>query len=193
MRRAILYVAALAVASAAVFFATYFFGRNSSLEAELERLSEPRSSLAPGRSKGIPSLRQIEAPPEAPAPPQVPGGEPLGEGIVVTRSPLEPPGMVIVADLPALASSPGGGAPSIGGGLAAFLSRPPAGLRVGLRALAGAEGECGATDGVSGLGSWGGGELARALDAASGLQRQPYSYVTPSGNDSRWVARSYSP
>jgi hypothetical protein len=169
-----LYLAALALASAAVFFATYFFGRNSSLEAELERLAAPRTAPDPGKSKGIPSLQRIETPPEAPASPPVPGGEPLGEGVVVSRSPLEPPGMVIVADLPALASSPGGGAQSSGGGLAAFLSRPPAGLQVGMRALAGAESECGATDSLSGLGSsGGGGDLARALDAASGLGRGP--------------------
>jgi hypothetical protein len=171
MRKAILYLVGLAVAAAAVFFATYFFGRHSSLEAELERLTAPRGVSTPGRSKGIPSLERIEAPSEAPSAPQEPGGEPLGEGILVTRSPLEPPGMVVVADLPALA--PEGAGPAPGAGLAAFLSRPPAGLRIGLRALAGAEGECGATDALSALGSWGGGELAAALAAASGLGRGP--------------------
>ena len=173
MRKALLYLAALTVASSVVFLVTYLFGRHSTLEAEMERLTAPRVAPAPGKPRGIPSLQRIEAPPEASAPPPAPVGEPLGEGIVVTRSPLEAPGMVIVADLPALASFPGGGARPIAGGLAAFLSRPPAGLKVGLRALAGAEGECGATDGISGLGSWGGGELARALDAGSGLGRGP--------------------
>jgi hypothetical protein len=173
MRKAILYLVALAVAATAVFFMTYFFGRHSSLEAELERLAAPRGEPAPGRSKGIPSLQRTEAPPEAPSAPQGPGGEPLGEGILATRSPLETSGMVVVADLPALAPPPEGSGPALGAGLAAFLSRPPAGLRIGLRALAGAAGECGATDALSALGSWGGGELATALAAASGLGRGP--------------------
>ena len=42
MRRALLYLAALAVAAIAVFLATYLLGRHPSLEAELERLTSPR-------------------------------------------------------------------------------------------------------------------------------------------------------
>jgi len=63
----------------------------------------------------------------------------------VSRSPLEPAGMVIVADVPALAPVPGDEAPTFAGGLAAFLS--------GLQEACGSgcapwpvRGECGATD-----------------------------------------------
>lgn len=168
MRKAVLYLAGLAVAATAVFLATYLLGRHPSLEAELERLTAPRAGPDSGKSRGIPSLQLSETPAEAPAAPQDQGGEPLGAGILVSRSPLDPAGLVIVADVPALASVPGGGAPSFTGGLAAFLSRAPNGLRVGLRALAGAAGECGATDALLGFGQGGGGEYAMALDAASG-------------------------
>lgn len=171
-RRVLLYLAALVALSTVVFLATYFLGRHPSLEAELERLSSPRSAPGSGRSKGIPSLQPSAAPPEEPAAPQERGGQPLGAGIMLNRSPLEPAGMVIIADVPALA--PGSAAaPSFGGGLAAFLSRPPAGVRVGLRALAGAAGGCGSTDALTGLGQGGGGEFATALDAAAGLGRGP--------------------
>jgi hypothetical protein len=168
MRKAILYLAALLVAAVAVFLAAYLLGRHPSLEAELERLTSPRTALDPAKSRGIPSLQPAEAPPEAPVAPTEPGGAPLGAGILVSRSPLEPPGMVVVADVPALASAPGGEAASFAGGLAAFFSRPPAGLRIGLRALAGAAGECDATDAMVSLGQRGGGEFATSLDAASG-------------------------
>ena len=50
MRKALLYLAALAVASTVVFFVTYFFGRDSTLETELERLTVSRTEPAPGRS-----------------------------------------------------------------------------------------------------------------------------------------------
>jgi len=186
MRKAILYLAALVVAAIAVFLATYLLGRHPSLEAELERLTSPRTSPDPGRSKGIPSLQPAEAPPEAPVAPQDAGGEPLGAGIVVRRSPLEPAGMVIVVDLPALAPASGAEAPSYAGGLAAFFSRPRGGLRVGLRALAGAAGECGATDALLDLGQRGGGEFATALDAASGLglgPRNPARAVQAAADD----------
>jgi len=168
MRRAMLYLAALAVAAIAVFLATYLLGRHPSLEAELERLTAPPTAPELGKSRGIPSLQPAEAPAEAPVAPPDPGGEPLGAGILVSRSRLEPAGMVIVADVPALAQVPGDETPSFARGIAAFLSRPPAGLRVGLRALAGAVGECGATDSLLDLGQGGGGEFALALDAGSG-------------------------
>ena len=167
MRRAILYLAALAVAAIAVFSATYLLGRHSSLEAELELLTSPRTAPDPGKSRGIPSLQPSEAPTEAPVAPPDPGGEPLGAGILVNRAPLEPAGMVIVADVPALAPAPGDETPAVVGGLAAFLSRPPAGLKVGMRSLAGAAGECGPTEALVGLGQGGGGEFAAAFDAAS--------------------------
>lgn len=173
LRRAMLYLAALLAAAIAVFLATYLFGRHPSLEAELERLTSPRPAPDRGKSKGIPSLQPAEPPAAAPAAALDPGGEPLGAGILVSRSPLAPAAMVIVADVPALAPVPGDEAPSFAGGLAAFLSRPPGGLRVGLRALAGAAGECGSTDALVSLGQGGGGELATALDAASGLGLGP--------------------
>lgn len=173
MRRAGLYLAALTVAAIAVFLATYLLGRHPSLEAELERLTSPRTAPDPGRTKGIPSLQPAEVPPEAAVAPLDPGGEPLGAGILVSRSALEPAGMVIVADVPALGMVPRDDAPAFSGGLEAFLSRPPAGTRIGLRALAGAAGECAATDVLSGLGQRSGGELAKALDAAAGLGHGP--------------------
>jgi len=173
MRRAILYLAALLVAAIAVFLAAYLLGRHPSLEAELERLTSPRAAPDPGRSRGIPSLQPAEVPPEAPIAPPDAGSVPLGAGIMVSRSPLEPAGIVIVADVPAVAPAPGGEAVSFAAGLAAFFSRPPVGLRVGLRALAGAAGECNATDALVGLGQRGGGEYATALDAASGLGLGP--------------------
>lgn len=172
-RRALFYLAALAAAAVAVFLGTYLLGRHPSLEDELERLTSPRTTPDSGRSRGIPSLQLAEAPPEAPVVVQDPGGEPLGAGILVSRSPLEPAGMVVIADLPALAPAAGDEAAAFASGLSAFLSRPPAGLRVGLRALAGAAGECGATDALAGIGRRGGGDLAMVLDSASGLGRGP--------------------
>lgn len=168
MRRAILYLTGLAVAAIAVFLTTYLLGRHPSLEAELERFTAPRVAPESGKSRGIPSLQPAVAPIEAPAVAQDSGGEPLGAGILVNRSPLEPAGMVIIADVPALVQIPADEAPSFASGLAAFLSRPPGGLRVGVHALAGAAGECGSTDSLSGLGQGGGGEFALALDAGSG-------------------------
>lgn len=173
IRRAALYLGALSVAAIVVFLATYLLGRHPSLEAELERLTTPRNASDGGKSRGIPSLQPFEAPPDAPVALHDPGGEPLGEGIVVSRSPLGPAGMLIVADLPALAALPGADAPPFAAGLAAFLSRPPAGPRVGLRALAGGVGDCGSTDALSGLGQGGGGEFAAALDPASGRGTGP--------------------
>lgn len=149
-RKVLLYLAGLAAASVAVFSAIYLLGRNSTLEDELERLTAPRPAADFGKSRGIPSLQPSEAPQEAPPAAEAPGGEPLGEGIVVMRSPLEPSGLVIVADLPALASQTD--APAIVDGLSAFLSRPPAGLGIGVRALAGATGYCGSTDEVQPFG-----------------------------------------
>jgi hypothetical protein len=191
MRRALLYLAALVAAAIAVFFATYLLGRHPSLEAELERLTAPRTAPDPGRSKGIPSLQPTEAPPEEPLAPQGAGGEPLGAGILLNRSPLEPGGMVIVVDVPALTPVPGDEAASYAGGLAAFLSRPPAGLRVGVRALAGAAGECGTTDALVGLGQRGGGGFATALDGASGRglgPRNPASAAAAAADDLSSVA-----
>ncbi len=186
MRKTLLYLAALAVAAVVVFLATYLLGRHPSLEAELERLTSPRAAPDSGKSRGIPSLQLPETPPEAPVAPPDPGGEPLGAGILVNRSPLEPAGMVIVADVPALASASRDETASFAGGLAAFLSRPPAGLRVGLRALAGAAGQCGTTDALSGLGQGGGAGLATALDPASGLglgPRNPAGAVRAAAED----------
>jgi len=191
MRRAMLYLAVLVVTATLVFFATYLLGRHPSLEAELERLTAPRTAPDRGRSRGIPSLQPFEAPPETPIGAQDPGGEPLGAGILVSRSPLEPAGMMIVADVPALAPLPGDEALSFAGGLAAFLSRPPAGLPVGLRALAGADGGCGSTDVLIGFGQGGGGEFATALDAASGLglgPRNPARAVQATADDLASVA-----
>jgi hypothetical protein len=191
MRRALLFLALLFLAAVAVFLATYFFGRHPSLEAELERLTSPPATPVAGKARGIPSLQPAAAPQEAPAAPQDPGGEPLGAGIVLNRTPLEPAGMVIVADLPALAPASGSEAASFAGGLAAFLARPPSGMSVGLRALAGAAGECGATDALSGLGQGGGAALATALDAASGLglgPRNPSGAVQAAADDLSPVA-----
>jgi hypothetical protein len=172
MKRAgLLYVAGLLLAAVAVFCATYFFGRHTSLEEELERLTTRRAAPPAARSGGIPSLQQREVP-QAPVEPVRPEGEPLGEGILAVRSPLETPGLVIVADLPALGADGGERSPQRYG-LEAFLTRPPAGLWVGVRALAGAAGECGGTDVVKPPGPWGAGEIAGALDAAVGLGRGP--------------------
>ncbi|HEY5999356.1 MAG TPA: hypothetical protein VI078_08690 [bacterium] len=179
MRRpGLVYVAGLLLAAAAVFLATYFFGRKASLENELERLTARRPSATPGKTAGIPSLQQREAPPVEQKAEKAEEGVPLGEGVVALRSALESPGLVVVADLPALAAGPGGAPPGSGqpvlrAGLDAFLARPPAGLWVGVRALAGAEGECGGTDQVRPPGPWGHGELVAALDAAAGLGRGP--------------------
>lgn len=174
MRRAgLLYVAGLVLGAVAVFCATYFFGRNTSLEEELERLTTRRAAPPAAKRGGIPSLQQREAPQVAEEPSR-PEGEPLGEGIVAVRSPLESPGLVVVADLPALSGLEGGGDRSpLRQGLEAFLTRPPAGLWVGVRALAGAGGECGGTDLVKPPGPGGAGEIAGALDAASGLGLGP--------------------
>jgi hypothetical protein len=101
----------------------------------------------------------------------MPGGEPLGEGMSVKRSPLEPSGMVIVADLPALAA-PGAGPVAPGAGLAAFLRQPPGGMNIGVRALAGAAGECGGTDTIAPM-AGGGGELPVAFERAAGLGQGP--------------------
>jgi len=189
IRRAILYVTALVVAAIVVFLAFYLLGRNPSLEADLGRLTSPRTVPDPGRSRGIPSLQPSEAPPQAPVVPQDPGGEPLGVGILLNRSPLEPAAMMIVADVPALAPVSRNEAPSFAGGLAAFLSRPPTGLRVGLRALAGAAGECGATAALLGLGQRGDGEFATALDTASGLgPRNPAGALQAAADDLSSVA-----
>ena len=173
MRRALIYLVSLVGAACAVFLATYLLGRHPSLEAELERLTSPRTAPDPGRSKGIPSLQPAEAPAEAPVAAQDLGGEPLGAGILVSRSPLEPAGMVIVADLPALAPANPEDSPSLAGGLAAFLSRPPGGVRVGVRALGAAAGECESTEALLALGEGGGGEVARALDSSSGRAPGP--------------------
>lgn len=173
MRKAVLYLAALFGAAVAVFLATYLLGRHPSLEAELERLTAPRAAPDSGKSRGIPSLQPAEAPVEPPPAQPDAGGEPLGAGILVSRSPLEPAGMVIVADLPALSRAPGDEAPSLTGGLAAFLSRPPGGLQVGVRALAGAAGECGATDSLLALGPRGGGESVLALESGYALALGP--------------------
>ncbi len=191
IRRGLLYLGALAAAATVVFLATYLLGRHPSLEAELERLTSPRVGPENGKSRGIPSLQPADAPPEAPVASPEPGGESLGAGILVNRSPLEPAGMVIVADLPSLAPGPGEDAPSFAGGLSALLSRPPVGLRVGLRALAGAAGECGSTDAVLGLGQGGGGAFAAALDGASGLglgPRNPAKAVEAAAEDLASVA-----
>lgn len=173
LRRTVLALVALFVAAIVVFLATYLLGRHSSLEDELERLTSPRTAPAPGREKGIPSLQPAEVPTETPPAPPDPGGEPLGAGILVSRSALEPAGMVIVADLPALAPASGADAPAFAGGIAAFLARPPAGLRVGVRALAGGAGECGVSAALARPGQGVGGELAAALDAGSGRGRGP--------------------
>ena len=173
MRKAVLYVAALFVAAVVVFLATYLLGRHQSLDAEFGRLTAPRPAPSQEKSRGIPSLHPVEAPPEAQVEPQTQGGEPLGEGITVSRSPLESPGLIVVADLPGLSPVPGEETSSFAGGLAAFLARPPEGLRVGVRALGGVVGACGATDAVLGFGQRAGGELAAALDPAGGLGRGP--------------------
>jgi hypothetical protein len=186
MRRAILGLTALAAAAVVVFLATYLVGRHQSLEVELGRLTAPRPAPSQGKSQGIPSLHPVETPPEAPAAPQAPGGEPLGEGILVSRSPLEPSGLVIVADFPGLAPAPGDESRSFAGGLAAFFSRPPEGLQIGLRALAGVAGECGPTDTVLGFGQRAGGEFAAALDPGSALgrgPRNPAGAVSTAAND----------
>jgi hypothetical protein len=167
MRRALVYFAGLGVAAVVVFFATYFLGRHSTLEGELERLTAPRAAPDTGKSRGIPSLQPVEPAPEAAAPENV-AGEALGEGIAVTRSALEPAGVVIVADLPALAPPAAGRGASLGDGLTAFLSRPPSGPAIGLRALAGATDDCRATDGVLPLGKWPAGAGAAPFDAAAG-------------------------
>ncbi len=99
--------------------------------------------------------------------------------------------MVIIADVPALVPVSGNEAPPFVSGLAAFFSRPPAGLRIGLRALAGAAGECGSTDPLTGLEQRGGGEFAMALDAAAGLgfgPRNPARAVTAAAEDLSSVA-----
>jgi hypothetical protein len=167
MRRTVVYLLCLAAAALAVFLATYFLGRHSTLEAELERITAPRpASPTAGKSRGIPSLQPVEAPQGAPAPQPLPGSEPLGEGILVTRSPLEPPGMVIVADLPALTAASREG-------LVAFLRQPPDGLSLGLRALAGSADECGGTDLITGLTNGGAGELLLAFDRSAGLGQGP--------------------
>lgn len=191
MRRALLYLVVLAAAATAVFFATYFRGRHSTLEAELERLTAPRAAPAPGKPRGIPSLQPSEALPEAPSATQDQEGEPLGEGIRAVRTPLEPAGLLIVADLPALAPSAAGEARAMGEGVKAFLSRPPAGLNIGLRALAGATGECGATDGVQALGLPAAGAIAARLDAAAGLglgPRNPAGAVAAAADELRAIA-----
>jgi hypothetical protein len=175
MRRAgLLYAFGLVVGAVAVFSATYFFGRHTTLEEELERLTSGRKAPSPAdRTAGIPSLQQ----PEAPRVTEEPGkqeGEPLGEGVLVVRSPLEPPGLVVVADLPVLRDrEESGGRPQLRPGLEAFVTRPPAGLWVGLRALAGAEGDCAGTDLLKPPGPWVGGEIAAALESAYGLGRGP--------------------
>jgi hypothetical protein len=80
---------------------------------------------------------------------------------------------VVVADLPALEGSAAEGGPPLRAGLEAFLVRPPTGPLVGLRALAGADGECGGTDAIKPPGVWAAGELAGVLAAASALGRGP--------------------
>jgi hypothetical protein len=166
MRRVIVHLLSLTAAAVVVFLATYLLGRHSTLESELERITAPRQAPPPGgKSRGIPSLEPAEAPQGAPAPQAQPGSEPLGEGILVTRLPLESPGMVIVADLPALADAPQG--------LVAFLRQPPDGLRIGLRTLAGSVDECGGTDLITGPTSGGAGELLLAFDRSAGLGRGP--------------------
>lgn len=173
MRWKLLYPTALLVAATAVFSATYFFGRHPSLEAELELLTAPRSISVPEKSRGIPSLARVERPPQAPEQP-VPAGEPLGEGILAVRSPLEPSGMVIVADLPALLPNPAGQTGPVAGGLEAFLARPPTGLQIGLRALSGTGGGCGRVESIATPGSGSAaGEFAAALAAASRREPSP--------------------
>lgn len=186
-REALVYVCSLVVAAVGVFSATYFFGRHTTLEEELERLASGRARApVADRKEGIPSLQQREEP-LAPLPQGKPEGEPLGEGILAVRAPLEQPGLVLVVDLPVLAadlsSEPGerAGSASLRQGLEAFLARPPAGLAVGLRALAGAGGECGGTDLVRAPGPGGAGELAGALEAAHGLGLGPRNPLMAAG------------
>jgi hypothetical protein len=174
MRRTLLYLAGLALAATAIFFSTYFFGRHTTLEGELERLTAPRAAPPSAKTQGIPSLQQAEpAPtPEQPPAPADAGGQPLGDGVLAWRSPLEAPGLVVVFDGTALRGSPGDEASPLPG-LSAFLTRPPSGLAIGLRALAGAAGECAGTDLVKLPGVWGPGELRAAFEAASGLGLGP--------------------
>ncbi len=175
MRRVALYLAGLALAASAVFFATYFFGRNTTLETELERLTAPKAAPPANRGQGIPSLQQVEAPPPAPErAADEPAGQPLGEGMTATRAPLEPPGMVIVVDGPALwQAAQGGDQPLLLPGLTAFINRPPAGLAIGLRSLSGPAQQCTQTDGIKRPGVWGPGELWAALDRATGFVQGP--------------------
>jgi hypothetical protein len=187
-REAVVYACSLVVAAVGVFSATYFFGRHTTLEEELERLASGRARApVADRKGGIPSLQQREEPP-APQLEGKPEGEPLGEGILAVRAPLEQAGMVLVVDLPALVAEipggPGGGRSDftpLRQGLEAFLARPPAGLAVGLRALAGAGGECGGTDLVRAPGPGGAGELAGALEAAHGLGLGPRNPLMAAG------------
>jgi hypothetical protein len=179
MRKALIYLLLLALAATAVFFSTYFLGRHSTLEAELERLTAPRAASPPaGKERGIPSLQPAQPPAEAvPATPAEPGAQPLGEGMIALRSPLSPPGMVVVADLPALAAAPARDGAAAGAALAAFLRQPPSGLRVGARALAGAPDDCGATDQIAALSAAGATDLAVAFDRASGRGLGPRNLV----------------
>jgi hypothetical protein len=175
MRSVLLYLAGLAVAATAVFFAAYLLGRHPSLEAELERLTAPRAP-APEKSQGIRSLRQPEAPPALPAAVEEPSGEALGEGVRVRRAPLEEPGLVVVADLESLfgiSSGPPEAQRRLREGLESFFAQPPAGLRLGLRPLAGAPGDCGGTTVARTCGRWSPEELRVALEEASSRPAGP--------------------
>lgn len=182
MRKAYLYVSWLAIAATVVFFASYFSGRRPSLDEEMERLRRPREPV-PAKGQGIPSLRQPDPAPEPDASsPQIePGVQQLGEGATVTREPVAEPGLVLVLDTQALAAAPAG----VREELDRFLAHPPAGGRIGLRALAAPTAECGSVGSIRTPGPWSAEELRGALAAALASPAGPRDSVRALGEAER--------
>ncbi len=181
MRKFIIYIVSLTVASVAVFLFFFTFGQRPSLEQELSR----RTALGqpPESSLSIPSLKpalseEVEEVVEEP-PPQV---HVLSDDIEVTRYPLEGSGMLMLLDGQVLASVDGAGYFPPSGfrrGVERFIDRLPANIKLGLRSLSGGfKGDCGGTVQLKPCGSWSPAELRNALGSAAPSGPRSLSLLT---------------
>jgi hypothetical protein len=171
MRKFIIYIVSLAVASVVVFIFFFTFGRRPSLEQELAR----RTALQrpPDISLSIPSLKPMvpegaEEAVEVLTPPKV---HAMSEDIEVARYPLEEAGMLMLLDGQVLAPADGAAHFSPSGfrqGLERFIDRLPANIQLGLRSLAGGfKGDCSGTLQLQPCGFWSPVELRNALGSAA--------------------------
>ena len=170
MRKFIVYILSLTVASVAVFLFFFTFGRRPTQEQELTRRTvlqqQPESSLS------IPSLKptlpeEVEEVVEGP-PPQV---HVMSDDVEVARYPLEGAGMLMLLDGQVLAPVDGAGYSPTSGfrqGLESFIDRLPANIHLGLRSLSSSfKGDCSGTVQLKPCGSWSPAELRNALGSAT--------------------------